>query len=222
MGIFDIPFSDVWRLLTPPILRQERTIAWGNVLTAPLQYLRDLTMDDYTNGSPYLNYSNVSAYTAGDRVIFTDGRVFENLTGSTGVAPNTGTTTWSLINENYVGARERVTYNAGRLVFTNALNKHFQSTQIYLSQNDLKPQGIIMGLTGPYSTPLGKSNTNIFTPESVLIRYYSGTSEYAYTINVPSGVTATLASTEAEAKNIIRSYADQFNIAGIQYDIDIF
>jgi hypothetical protein len=217
MSIFNVNFSQLWYDLTPPVLQKGVQLAWGETLLKPLQYLRDLTFEDYANGSSYPSYSGLSAYTTGDRIIFTDRGVYESISGSTSGITPTDTNSWLLINDNYIGVRERVKYNSQKMLYEYGLNRWFQCSGIYIDNNSLIGSGFLMGNTGPYSSAL--SNTSVPTSATYLQNTYSGATSNCYTIYVPTPVFNNLAPTNIERENIIRSFADTVNLAGMTYNV---
>lgn len=204
----------------PPILRVAEQIAWFDSTTKPSQYDNDLFMD-YITGSTYANYASVSAYTAGDRVIFTDGGVYENLTGSTGIIP-TNINNWSGVNESYIGAIERSKYQAQKYLYEYALNRWFQMTGIttssyfgpsahtyYIQTLTAFTQSFLMGSAGEYSDVMPRQSTQA---SAFMCGNFSSANPYEYIIWYPTGYTS--ASTIE-----IKSFADTVNIAGMLYSI---
>ncbi|MCD6017275.1 MAG: hypothetical protein K0S53_396 [Bacteroidetes bacterium] len=216
MSIFTVNFSGLWKNLTPPVLRKPVHQAWGDVLLEPVQYLRDLTFNDYADGSSYSPYTGTTTYVTGDRAIYTNRGVYESISGSTNVLP-TDTNYWNLVNSNYIGVRERVKYNAQKMGFEHGLNRWFQCTGIYINNNPILNTGLLMGNTGAYSSAL--SNTSNPTSASYLINNYSGSTTNCYTIYVPTAVYNGLGVTNIERENVVRSFADNYNLAGMIYNV---
>lgn len=215
MAIFDINFPQASQSLTPPELRKDKLVSFLKSLIAPQQYLHNLVFDDYANGSSYSGYSATSAYTIGDRVTYIDRRTYENLSGSTGVDP-TDIYTWRFLNPIFIGARERVKYNAQIMVYEYALNRYFQTTGIYITNTPLIGPGMLIGLTGPFS-----SNISVGTSPSAsyINGYFSGFTNYYYTIFVPNATFTGLSTTYFGSSQIIRSFADTLNLAGMRYSV---
>ena len=221
MSIFNIDFSNLTAQLVPPILRQPKQLAWFNSMSAPLQYNNNL-FNEYITGSTYNKFSVSSAYTAGNRVVYSDRSVYENLTGSTGVLP-TDIYTWEKVNNSYIGATERSSYNAQKYLYEYALNRFFQltgitrssyfgmsATNIWIQTLTATSQSFIMGQTGPYSDDMCNISTNA---TAFMFNSYLGPNFADYTIWVPQYIWT--ATTEA----IVRSFADTVNLAGIQYSV---
>ncbi len=217
MSIYNVDFSGLWNTLTPPILRKPVQQNWGTSLMKPVQYLRDLVLDDYADGSGYNIYSNASTYTTDDRVVYIDRGVYESISGSTGVSPN-DVNYWNKINDNYIGVRERVKYNSQKILFEYSLNKWFQCTGIYIDNTRFSTGGFVMGNTGAYSSTLSNISTSLNTTY-LNNSGWSGYTDSCYTIYVPNVVFTGLSSTTIESENIIRSFADDYNLAGILYSV---
>ncbi len=188
-------------------------LAWGKVLSKPLQYLRDLIFEDYANGSNYLLYDNSTVYVIGDRIFYLDRGVYECILATLGNLP-TDTTYWRKINDNYIGVRERILYNAQKMTFEWGLNRWFICSGIYITNNSLALSGFLMGETGEYSSTL----VNIANPSYLINDFVLG-GIYSYTIYVPTAVFNSLGTTNTERENIIRSFADNYNLAGMLYNV---
>lgn len=217
MSVYNVNFSQVWKLLTPPILRQKKSQAWGDVLLKPLQYFRNNVLGDYSTGSTYSMFDNSSAYTKGDRVVYVDRGVYENLTGSTGALP-IDIYSWYKINDNYLGIDERVQYKSQVMTFEYALNRHFQTTGIYIVTTPAPPNVLYMGQTSATSTKISKYTYGQVTA-AYISQYPIDSNSYNYVIHVPNSKLTSLASTFSGQTNIIRSFADTLNLAGMKYSV---
>lgn len=216
--IYIIQFSLLWEKLMPPILRKSLHLAWGSVVVAPLQRLRDLIFNDYANGSHYDAYDNSTAYVIGDIVYYTDRAVYQCIENSTGNLP-TDTNYWFKLLDNRIGVRERIKYNSQKVLFEYALNRWFDvpsaDPQIYIQNNTIYGTAFLLGQTGAYSSTMPRS--------SVHQLYYLGNSyDYrsdAFTIFVPVAVFNALASNNTDRENIIRNFADNYVLAGMIYSV---
>lgn len=216
--IYIISFSLVWEQLTPPMLRDAIFLNWGTVLTKPLQRLYEIIFGVYANGSTDLPYDALTAYVVGDKTVYTDRGVYECIAPSTGNLP-TDTTYWVKISENYIGIRERCNYSSHKILFEYGLNRWFQCTGIYIGNNVTTTSSFVMGATGQYSSAMwnsGGASTNFMTNN-----YYVPSSNN-YTIYVPIAVYNALASNNTDRTNIIRSFADKYTLAGIQYNVTTY
>lgn len=214
MSIFNVNFSQIWQTFTPPVLRKPIQLAWGETLLKPVQYMRDLIFVDYADGSVYNDYSPLSSYTPSDRVIYTDRGVYENHNSSVGFAP-TDTAYWNKINDNYIGIRERVRYNSQKKLFEYSLNRWFQCTGIYIENTPIQASFFTMGQTGTYSSTMSNGASNQF----YMGNSYSANSTSSYTIWVPLTAYTGMSTVLTERENIVRSFADNYNLAGMFYSV---
>lgn len=216
--IFNVKFSLLWQQLTPPILRQTVQLAWGAVLLKPLQYLRDLIFDGYANGSTYPDYSGATAYVVGDRVRYIDRCIYECILNTTGNAP-TDVTYFRKVNDNFIGARERIRYNSQKIVFEYAINNWFMTTGIYVSNVPKSASTFVMGNAGEYSSNMWNLSG---TATTYLTNAYLAPSEYDCTIYVPLAFYNSLDTTNEKRTDIIKSFADKYIILGVKYNVTTY
>jgi len=219
--IYVIDFSLLWEKLYPPILRQSLHLAWGTVVTKPLQRLRNLAFEDYANGSIATRYDNSTAYSVGDEVYYTNRSVYKCIEASTGNIP-TDTTYWTKILDNRIGVRERIKYDSRKVLFEYALNRWFDvpsaDPQIYITNNTIYGTAFIMGRSGTLSSTMPRSSSHQL--------YYLGNSytyrSDAFTIYVPILVFNALDTNNTNRENIIRNFADNYVLAGITYSVTTY
>lgn len=224
MSIFTVDYNTFVQQEIAPMLREPNEIAWLESLAAPLSE-NNVLFNDYISGSTYPKYSNSSAYTSGDTVVYINRGVYENITGSTGVLP-TDTNTWFLVNDNYIGATERSRYNAQKYLYEFYLNRWFQLTgityqsaygaaynNIYIHTNTATTQQFLMGETGPYSDVMSQSS---FFSYAFMGATYIMPTLNDYTIWVPFYMSGTATMIE------VRAAADFVNLAGMIYDIQYY
>jgi hypothetical protein len=216
--IYVIDFSLLWEKLYPPILRQSLHLAWGTVVTKPLQRLRNLAFEDYANGSIATIYDNSTAYSVGDEVYYTNRAVYKCIEASTGNLP-TDTTYWTRILDNRIGVRERIKYDSRKVLFEYALNRWFDvpsaDPQIYITNNTIYGTAFLLGESGETSSTMAwNSNFQNF----YLGNSYSYESD-AFTIYVPLLVFNALDTNNTNRENIIRGFADNYVLSGITYNV---
>jgi hypothetical protein len=213
--IYIIQFSLIWEKLYPPHLRKALHLAWGTVIVAPLQSLRDLIFNEYANGSFAPKYDNATAYVVGDKV-YLNRVLYQCIDATTGNAP-TNTTYWKILLDNRIGIRERIKYNSRKIVLEYGLNRWFEipaaDPQIYITNNTIYGTAFILGQTGEYSSAMARSSTHQL--------YYLGNSytyrSDAFTIYVPIAVFTALASNNTDRENIIRTFANNYVLSGMTY-----
>lgn len=228
MSIYDYDTDLFNQQMTPPTKRLTKFNAWGKAVLTQLQYTIDLIFGNYADGDISADYSNVTVYSIGDRVRYTDKSVYEyiNDTPDSGNAP-TDVLYWRKILQTYVGVRERAKYNAQKMVYEYALNKWFNTTfrlpsvgvsDIYIVTNTVDINYFVSGVDGASSS--GAAISGAKSVEFVGTSYtYSGN---YYTIFVPVAVFTALGSTLAEREAQITNFADRINLAGLTYNIDTY
>jgi hypothetical protein len=218
MSIFTVSYNFTWESLYPPLLRKAIHLAWGTVLTKPLQWLHDAIFISYADGSSDLDYNNATAYVIGDRVTFTDRGQYEAVAAGTGNAP-TDTAFWLKVNDNYIGLRERTAWNSQKIIFESGLNRWFQTTGIFITNNIVTTNFFVMGNTGALSSAMPNDGVNaVDAMGNTFVPPLTGN----YTIFVPLAKFNSLAGNDVDRENIIRNFADTYNIVGLTYDVETF
>ena len=112
--------------VTPTAKRQDIVLSFNYCNVAPLVWQQGIFFDKYLNGSSYSAYSNVTAYTRGDRVNYQN-RVYECTNDTTGNLP-IDRNYWYQILGDFRGVTERIKYNCQKLMIEWVLNKWFGTT----------------------------------------------------------------------------------------------
>jgi hypothetical protein len=190
----------------------------------------------FANGSVDPFYSLLTTYHTGDRMIYTDGCVYEAQRLSFGSPPTISNQPdyWIKVNNDFRGVRERIKYNSQKIVLEFVLNKFFRLTfrqpdsvtdpqtlrsYIYIDNNNLNNQVFVTANDEAFASVT--SNGDDYA-ETFVMNDYSF--DYnAFTIYVPdsmsSPVTGWYSSLGAYAEQKIRAVADLYVIAGIKYNI---
>lgn len=221
MSIYQIDTTYVSEQLTPPKLRGVKLLAWLQMLLKPLSILFDINFLGYKLGSSDSDYSGATTYTFGNRVRYTDKSIYELIVStSTGIDP-TNTTNWIKINDVFIGCDERVKYNAQKLLFEYALNKFFLvpivGSQIYIDNVTTFVTPFVMGNTGTYSSSMPTNSINQINFLGNAYNYTSGS--YDYTIYVPTAIYTALGTDATNRENAVRNFADNYNLAGLIYEV---
>lgn len=188
MSLYDINIGLQIENLLNPLYRTQTNLDFVGSIGADLQYMRDNLFSDYKTGSSYLNYSNVTAYIPGDRVIFTNKEVYENLIACTGIDPTGNVLSlinWRKLQDNYIALDDRKMYNGQIIVLVKALNQWFGITSapyIYIVNNNSAGLGFDMYVPLSVYNSLASTNTD---RDNTIIQF---TNKYAiagivYTIN---------------------------------------
>lgn len=220
--IYDIDFSKLGVQVLPPDKRFTRQAAWQKVILSPLQYLRDLWFGSYRTGSEAPVYA-AGTYAKYDQVVYNKA-VYESLIdGNTN--PPTDTASWKLVQTNYIGLYERITYNGQKLVLEYAMNKWFGTTfrqpplvsDIYININTLSIPVFVVGATESESSVVYTTGSSEF-----VINSYSVAVQYNFTIFCPVAVYDALDPLMINNEKIFRAFVDKYVPAGITYEITTY
>lgn len=216
MSIYNFDINQAASDLMPPALRKPKHIAWLKVILKPFTYMYDL-FKDYKDGGGYPPYVG-GFYQPGNRIVYTDGQVYEAIATSIGIPP-TDSAYWVKYLGNFIGANERVNYNAQYSVFTYALNKWFQiaaaDPKIYITTNATSSH-FMMGQTSAFSSTMASNSIfqtyfmgNVYTP-----------TQFDFTIYFPIATYNALpGGTNANKTKIIQTFVNKYKIAGTNYNI---
>lgn len=229
MPIYDFNTDVIGELLIPPVLRKPKQLDWLSTILSPIQKLRDKVFTDYKIGTYYGDFNIGSTYVLGDKVIWTDKCVYEAVYVDTdgiaqsfsGIYPN-NSTYWIKQQEIFIGADERVKYSAQKKLFEYALNKYFRITspfvdQIYIVNNFYVNASFIMANSSEFSSNM--PNSSFYQQQYLSEDYTYSSGNYDYTIYFPVVEYTALASTSTDREMIVRNFADNYNLAGMQYNI---
>lgn len=195
-------------------------LALGRVMMTPLTWAKNRLFTDYADGFTGSEYDNTVAYAVGDLVRYSDRAVYECIAVTTaGIIP-TNTDYWIKVNDLYIGVRERVMYNSGKMLFEYLLNKWFEvdpppADQIYIETNFLDNNGFFLGEFENTSSAVAQSETH---QQAYLGNTYSY-EEDAFTIYVPIAVYTALDTVVTNREKMIRQIADKYVLAGMNYNV---
>ena len=223
---YNVQFDIVAEQISPPIVRKPSYIAWITVLVSVIQGLWDRIFNLYVLGSTAAAYDPAVTYVVDDRVLFTDRGVYKCILSTTGNAP-TNIVYWIKDSDNYIGARERVMYNSQKILFEWALNRNFMwphiyqnyplhSTGIYIENTPILSNAFLMANSGQLSSVL--VNKSLYA-QAWLINTPNFSFHSCFTIWVPYALWTPMGISDAERENIVRNYADDYVISGIQYSV---
>jgi len=218
MSIYTLNFYVIGESLIPPKLRNIKLKSWLTVLLTPLSDYYQRSFMKYKEGDNAADYSGSTTYFFSDRVRYTDKSIYECIvTTSTGVDPYS-TTNWVKLNNIFIACDERIKYSSQKILFEYALNNFFNTASVYITNN-------FVGVGNTFVMNDSSTSNSLMPDKSVYQVDYLGTtthyatSIYDYTIFFPISDYNALGS---DADNIIRSFADQYNLAGMQYNILTF
>lgn len=225
MSIYNITYSIISNLLNVPSKRLPKFKAWLAVLLKPLQWLQDLFANDYIFGSLYSSFNALTIYQPGDRISFTDNRnyefIFENPSSLANLPPDLYPAYWLVIQENFIGANDRVKFNSQIIMLEWELNVWYRNPlpadQIYLGINT-DNENFWLGQTGEYSSKM--SNSGSFA--TVWLANINTVANYDFTVYVPAALFLTLGTNTANREKNVRRFVDKYKLAGIRYDVQTY
>ncbi len=215
MPIFDLDIEPVLVEQLPPDKRYTKNIAWLKALAKPLQWAHNLLFKSYYEGATCPDYAP-GTWNKYQQVIYQK-KVYESLIDDNTDAPTADT--WMLIQDDFVGLKQRVKYNGQRLVLEFALNKEFNTTfrqppaqsDIYITNLAPVPVGFLVGSTEPFCSSVGQSTASDYIGGSYPLSYINN-----FQINIPA---AALALTNESA---IRNYVNRYLPAGLNFTIQSY
>lgn len=231
MSFFDYDTDILGEQLLPPKLRQPKQLAWLKTLFRPtIQWLRDFFFDSYSTTQSLLPWVILTNYNRGDRVIW--GRaVYQCKAANASLIPFNQPTGgqfsdiyWFKLQDLFIGADERLTYNSQLIKFEYELNKYFlvpsSDPQIYITNNFPNLSVFVMGDSGQNSSVMYDNSllSSAWMYDSASFPIFDGN----YTINVPAALFATLGTTSTDQENTVRNFANKYNLAGLMYGVTTF
>lgn len=224
MGLYDVNYSNAGQQLLPPDKRGSVMTRWVAAMLRPLQWLVDIKLNMWRNGSTAPPYLNSTTYGKGDLVVYRYSVYESTVNGNLGNDP-LNTTYWTKVQDNFIGTLERLKYNGHVLVLTYALNKYFGTvfrqpdnvSDIFITAN-VKPVAVF--LVGDTEGQSSKVYAN--TSSEFVVNAYSFSSYTNMTIWVPVLVYDALDTDPANRERIIRNYADQYIVGGVTYNVDTY
>lgn len=169
--IFDIDFNQQSIDLLSPDKRGPITVALQQALLWATQWCRDLILGSYKTGAIAPAYAG-GTYNKYDMVVYNKAVYYSLISNNTSVP--TDTTSWLLVQANFIGVDERVRYNGQKVVLEYALNHRFGGTfrppgssslsDIYINNVDPVAVGFRVGITKGSTVGLTKSSDDIGNP----------------------------------------------------------
>ena len=223
MSLYDLDFGQFVVDMLPPDKRGAVEVSYLQDVFTAVQTDHDALFSSYRDGSAAGPYSNLNAYNLDEQVIFRKG-VYQSQVSNNQTDP-TNTDNWVLIQENFIGIIERITYTGQKIELEYALNKWFGTTfrqppvlsDIYIANSIIEKTGFRIGLAEDVSSTVGlqSSSGTIGAPTPF-------SKEVGFVINIPAAIYDSLDPIAANRDSIVRSFADKYVIAGIRYLIQTY
>lgn len=220
MSKYDIDFDRQAQELLPPDKRMMIFVNFIQAIIKPLKWLHELLFVSYRTGSTADPYAP-GTYNKYDQVIYR-GKVFESLVNGNTSTPD-DTTVWMLVQNNFLGADERVLYNGQVLVLEYALNQWYgtqfrqppNQSDIYLT---MIPKDASVFIIGGDET--NSSVSYNFGSREFIVNDYDFDPYYSMIVNIPYSIWEALDNLEANRDRFVRAFVDQYVVAGIIYTIN--
>lgn len=212
MPIYDVNIDPIAAELLPPDKRTATTVPMLQALLKPLQWARDLFFGSYYGGATCPAYSP-GTYNYLDQVIYNK-HVYSSLINDNTDLPTTSN--WQLVQDNFIGLKERILYNGAKLVLEYALNKEFDTvfrqppntSDIYITNLPASVTGFLVGITEPHCSSVGlTTSSDAIGPGSPFV-YLNN-----FQINIPA---AALALTNVQA---ITNFTNQYIPSSLRFTI---
>lgn len=223
MSFYDVDYSKVGPQLLPPDKRGSLLIRLVAAFLTPVQWLRDLSLGSYRVGPAAQDWLSTTTYAKYDQVVYNIFVYVSLKDGNTDIP--TDTSSWLVIQTNFIGMSERILYNCRTLVLTYALNKRFKTVF-------RQPPNVSDIYIGTFAKPVSvfvvggveANSSKVYTIGSseYVIDSYSFADYVNMTIYVPVAIYNALDPVPANREIIIRSYADKYMAAGIIYTITTY
>lgn len=219
--IYDFDIDIVIPNLTPEVKRLPKYLAWLKSLATPIQTAWNDLFVEWKTGSSYPDYNVINSYSVQSRVRYDDNKIYECIyPANIGNIPS-DPTYWTLINTNFIGADERITYNSQIIILEHSLNKWFRNElaadQIYLETNQIINTVFQMGNNGRYSSVMSNVGGTTWMGNTP-----SYTTQYNFTVYVPAALFTTLGTDATNRENAIREFVDKYNLAGLRYNVTTY
>lgn len=226
MSIYSLTYSIFWKQMLPPFKRLVNFLAWGAVVTKPLQWLRDLFFNDYADGLTYTLFGGATNYMIGDKVKYTTNGLYICVVDNTQFIEPTNTNNWIKISNEYVGLRHRANYTGQKKVLEYALNKRFNTTfqqpptnsTIYLTKTQTDTNYFAVGINYPNTS--GAALNGFHALDFVGISY--SYAQYELIIHVPNTTLSLIAGEGVpytNGKKAVLNYANKLIFAGIEAQV---
>lgn len=180
------------------------------------------------NAPTNATYFTLATFAVEGRIRYVDKSVYECILAVTDGTSPIDTTYWMKVQDSFIGLLERTKTNSQILLFEYLLNKWFDTSYNYPSTNDIyitnNPSD-----TSPFLFGVDEDESSAVAATDLLQQNFisldSTITTYQFTINVPLAVYDALNPLEASGTTvtkdaIVKSFADTYVCAGIQYDIN--
>lgn len=198
--------------ILPPEKRSTTIKAFVNALLSPVQWLSN-TFDLYINDANIADYAS-GTYDYLDEVKYNK-KNYLSLSDNNTHLP-TDSNYWYCYQSNWVGVKDRKNIVGNILAFEYAINKYFglqkpidpNKGDIYISNNNVRTNTFMVGLTEPHSSTVGLTISDDLVGETGV-----SIASTIFTINVPTGAVSELE---------IRGFTDKYIAFSMTYTVTFY
>lgn len=223
MSIYDLDFDQFVVNMLPPDKRLPVEVNYLQDAFTAVQSDHDALFTSYRGGSAAGPYNPFDIYNLDDQVIYLNG-VYESVVDGNTSLPS-DTDNWVLIQQNFIGVVERITYTGQVIRLTYALNKWFGTvfrqppllSDIYIVNGIIIKIGFRIGIDEPDSSTVGLtgSSDDVGSPTPFA-------QEVGFVIYIPVAVYDALNPVDANRISIVQSFVDLYVPAGITFKIQTY
>lgn len=208
MSKYDFNINNAATESLPPDKRYQKNVTFIQSLLSALQWVYNLFFKSYYEGSTASVYAP-GTYNYLDQVRYQK-KIYLSLINDNTDLPTT--LNWVLIQDNFIGMKERILYNGSKLVLEYALNKQFDATfrqlpstsDIYISNLPVSTEGFLVGQT--IGSSVGQTLSSGTIGRSIPFIYLNN-----FQISIPIAI---FALTNEQA---VRNFVNQYVPAGLNY-----
>jgi hypothetical protein len=176
-----------------------------------------------------VTYFQVKNFAFGSMIKNSDKSVYYCIAENTGGLAPANTTYWYLMQNNFLGLNKRIRANSQIIIFEYILSQWFSTpfnypasiNDVYITNNPTDINGFIVGINTAESSSVTANDNQ----QEGFINLSYTTVDENYIINIPLNVYDALNPTETSGTTatkdaIVRSFADKYNLSGIEYSIN--
>lgn len=178
-----------------------------------------------------ISFFAIKAFELGDVIKYADKGVYYSIGDNSGGVAPVDATYWEKLQNNFIGLDERIQITSQVIKYEYILNKWFGTSYNYpTSTNDVFITNNVTNVNSfIYGVDANDSSAHYLTDATQIdvINIGFTATDYDFNINIPTATYDGLSPNEptgitATKTAIVRSFADEYNIAGITYNVVIY
>lgn len=224
MSFYKLNISNRIIELLPPDKRYINNVTLFTAIWSPLQWCFDLFFKSYYEGTNAAYVSGTYNYL--DQVSYL-GKVYSSNIDNNTDLPTTSN--WTLVQDDFIGLRERSYYTNQKVMFEYALNREFNGNfyfpniteviptaghahnDIYITNNNPSINAFLVAKTEPYCSTVGKTTSSSF------VKVTEGSIDVTnITVNIPTVIHALY------SEDILKTFIEKYVPFGLTYTINYY